>query len=464
MRTRLLLAALAALLLLSSCGPREIEPEVLRYFTAETVQRHDEFKVPHRWNIVIDPVLYLAFVGILFGFKLNRRLKLWAERVTRRWGETLGKVRGLSRLGAIPTLMWRDDTWGGALLFTLCFMLLMYALNAPGAFYLTWWYEHQHGTSVETLGHWFWDIFKAAITEAPKLFALVFGVYGLARWLRLWWLPLGLICAVGILVLGGILDPLMTQVFVDQERLQEGPVKQAVAATLKKAGVEYEDVFVEKRVKFTRRTNAYIAGDGPTRRIVLWDTLIMAMTPEEIANAVAHEVGHLKDRSPGQLVFASIAIIPALWALALLLRRLGKGGRWGFDDDRDVASLPMMFFLCWVASLFVDPVGNAYSRYLETRADRYALELLEQPAAFRSLMVKLARNNLADVHPPAYIRYVFAGHPPVMERIAAAEAFASSRGLPMPEARPDLFVLSEELDPLKQQDKEEAARAAQRAP
>jgi hypothetical protein len=78
-------------------------------------------------------------------------------------------------------------------------------------------------------------------------------------------------------------------------------------------------------------------------------------------------------------------------------------------------------------------------------------------------MVKIARNNLADVHPPAYIRVVFAGHPPVMERIAAAEAFARARGLPMPEPRPELFVLPEELDPLKQQDKEKAARAARQA-
>jgi Zn-dependent protease with chaperone function len=116
---------------------------------------------------------------------------------------------------------------------------------------------------------------------------------------------------------------------------------------------------------------------------VLWDNLIAAMTPDEIANAVAHELGHLKDRSPGRLVFASIAIIPTLWALALLLRWLGRGGRFGFEDDRDVASLPMLFFLCWLGSLFVDPLGNAYSRHLERRADQYAFELLEKPAAFR---------------------------------------------------------------------------------
>ena len=169
MRTRLLLPAAAALLVLSACGPRAIEPELLRYFTAETVQRNDEFKAPHRLNLIVDPVVYLAFIGVFFGFKLNRRLKLWCERVTRRWGQTLGKVRVLARVGAVFTRMWRDDTWAGAMLFAVCFMLLMYALDAPGAFYFGWWYEHQHGTSVETLGHWFWDVFKSAMTEGPTL-------------------------------------------------------------------------------------------------------------------------------------------------------------------------------------------------------------------------------------------------------------------------------------------------------
>lgn len=463
MRQRLMLAA-ALLLVLSACAPREVEPELLRYFTAETVRRHDEFKLPLRLNMIVDPMVYLTFVGVLFGFKLNRRLRLWCERVTRRWGEALGRVRVLSRLGAVLTTMWKDDTWGGAVLFSVCFMLLMYALNFPAALYFTWWYEHQHGTSVETLPHWFWDVFKIAVTEAPALGALVFGLYGLARRRKDWWLLIGVPSAVGILLLGGVLDPLRTQVFRDQEKLPDGPLKQAVAATFAKAKVEYEDVYVEKQAKYTRRTNAAIVGDGPTRRIVLWDTLITAMTPEEIANALAHELGHLEDRSPGRLFIASVAVIPALWALALLLRRLGRKGRFGFEDDRDVASLPMMFFLCWLGSLVADPIGNAYSRHLEGRADQYALELLEQPAAFRSLMVKIARNNLADLHPPAYIRHIFASHPAVMDRIAAAEAFAQARNLPMPEPRPELFVLPEELDPLKQQDKEREARAKKKGP
>ena len=123
-----------------------------------------------------------------------------------------------------------------------------------------------------------------------------------------------------------------------------------------------------------------------------------------------------------------------------------------------MASLPAFVFLYWLILLPIDPIASAYSRHMERRADQFALELLEEPAAFRSMMVKIARNNLIDVHPPAYIRLFYANHPPVMERIAAAEAFAAAHGLSLPEPTPESFVLPEAFDPLKQEDKLEAQR------
>ncbi|MBI5549404.1 MAG: M48 family metalloprotease [Deltaproteobacteria bacterium] len=441
--------------LLAACGSREVEPEVLRYFTADVVHRHDHFKAPLRWNLLASNLVYLAFAIVFMGWRLNRRLKLRCEAVAAGWGESLGKLALLPRMGKGLGLLWGDGTWGGALLFTLAYLGIQVTLNLPSAFYFSWWYEHAHGTSVEPLWRWLWDSLKALVGEAVMLSMLSFGLYGLARRRRNWWLLLGVPGAVGIFALGGLLDPLHAQIYFRHERLAEGPVKERVVEVLEKAKVEYEDIFQETRSDVTRRTNAYIAGEGPTRRIVLWDTLIRLMTPDEIANAVAHELGHLRDRSPGRLVYASLALVPMLWALAWALRRLGRRRRFGFDDDRDVASLPMVFFLQWLVSFGTDPVAAAYGRHLERRADQYAFELLEQPEAFRAMQVKLARSNLADVHPPAWVRYLIASHPPVMERIEAAERFAWERGIPMREPSPELFSIPQELDPLQAAQKKE---------
>jgi STE24 endopeptidase len=178
--------------------------------------------------------------------------------------------------------------------------------------------------------------------------------------------------------------------------------------------------------------------------------VVKAMAPEEAANAVAHEAGHLRDRSPGRLFFASLALVPLLWAVARLLRWLGKKGRLGFDGDRDVASLPMIFFMLWFLNMTTGPLSNTYTRVLERRADVFAFELLEEPEAFRSMMVKLARTNLADLHPPVLWSILMASHPPVMERIEAAEEFARRKGIAMSAPTPESFVIPDALDPLKQ--------------
>jgi STE24 endopeptidase len=445
---RLALAALALCCL--GCGPRPIDPALLHYFTAEQITRADEFVAPLRLNWACGELVTLVFFAVFLGFRLNRRLKLWCEARAARWGVWLVQFRVPAAVGRVLGRMWKDGTWGGALLFALTYLAIQFALSVPGDFYFGWLWEQRHGTSVSSLGRWAWDVAKGLASEATVLSMLVFGAYGLARWMRRWWLVLGLVSAAGIFAVGGLLDPLNEQLYYQHQRLPDGPTKERVAAALKKAGVEYDDIYQQKVDDVTRRTNAYIAGEGPTRRIVLFDTLVKVMTPDEAANAVAHEVGHLRDHSPGRLAMAAACALPLAACLAWVLRRLGRTRRLGFEDDRDVASLPFVFLVSWLLSVVSGPFGNAYNRALERRADAYAFELLEQPAAFRSMMVKLARTNLADVHPPLWVRTLFSGHPPVMERIGAAEQFARARGIPMGEPQPADFAIPAALDPLEQ--------------
>ena len=450
---RLARCALLCLVLLApgvAAAAADVDPKILRYFTAEAVARHDAFVRPLYWNRLLDQVLTVGFVAVFLGFQLNRRLKARCEAVTARWAKTLGKSTRLARVGGVLEKMWGDSTWSGALLFTMAYLAIQIALNLPLTFYFGWLYEHQHGTSVESLPRWCWDVCKGLSSEALALSALVFGMYGLARRRANWWLLLGVPSAILMLILGGVFDPIRQQIYYKHERLAEGPTKAAIVRALGKAKVEYDDIYVEKHSDLTRRTDAYIAGEGPTRRIVLWDTVVKAMTPDEAANAVAHEVGHLRDHSPGRLFFASLALVPLLWAVARILRGLGKKGRLGFDSDRDVASLPMIFFLLWLLNMITGPISNAYSRLLERRADTFAFELLEEPEPFRSMMVKLARTNLADVHPPWLWALLASSHPPVMERIEAAEEFARRKGIAMSVPTPESFAIPDALDPLKQ--------------
>jgi len=71
---------------------------------------------------------------------------------------------------------------------------------------------------------------------------------------------------------------------------------------------------------------------------------------------------------------------------------------------------------------------NRVSRLIEARADEHALELTHNPSTVETMEQRLATTNLADVDPP-WLEYVmFASHPSVVERIAAARAYGRAQG------------------------------------
>jgi STE24 endopeptidase len=69
------------------------------------------------------------------------------------------------------------------------------------------------------------------------------------------------------------------------------------------------------------------------------------------------------------------------------------------------------------------PVSHAMSRTFERSADRFALDLTRNPSAFISAMRRLGAQNLAEERPSRVVQWLFYSHPPMHDRIAAAESF-----------------------------------------
>jgi STE24 endopeptidase len=89
----------------------------------------------------------------------------------------------------------------------------------------------------------------------------------------------------------------------------------------------------------------------------------------------------------------------------------------------DVAGLPLLLLAAGAVSLAMVPAAHAMSRGFERKADRFALSLTRNPGAFISAMRRLGAQNLAEENPSRIVQWLFHSHPPVRERIAAAEAF-----------------------------------------
>ena len=186
-------------------------------------------------------------------------------------------------------------------------------------------------------------------------------------------------------------------------------------------GVRVSDACEWRVSDRTRKANAALTGLGRTRRIIVSDTLLSRYSDDEVEGILAHELGHLvrRDIWRGMALHVAVAgagLLAASRALAALASPLGWTG------ESDVAGLPALLLTTGAVSLALRPLSNAFSRRMERQADRFAIELTGNPAAFASAIERLGEQNLSEERPPRLARWFFYTHPPAAERVAAAKA------------------------------------------
>jgi STE24 endopeptidase len=193
-----------------------------------------------------------------------------------------------------------------------------------------------------------------------------------------------------------------------------------------RAGTRVRGVYKWKLSEKSKKANAALTGLGHTRRIILADTLLDNYSPDEIEAVLAHELGHHVHRH----ILKSIGVqagttFVGFWAANLVLRysidRLHM-----FETLSDFANLPLLVLVSTVLSFLLMPALNAYSRYNERQADRYAFRSIPTVEPFLSAMNKLADQNLAERTPSKFVEWFFHSHPAISRRVAAAEAWAKS--------------------------------------
>lgn len=174
----------------------------------------------------------------------------------------------------------------------------------------------------------------------------------------------------------------------------------------------------------TSKANAFFAGIGRTKRIVLADTMLAEFTPNEIEGVVAHEAAHQvhKDIWRGVALSGVFTLVTA-WLVDVIARRVLRTAPWltGTSDLANPRSLPVIGIAMSLTGLLLTPLQLAWSRSIERKADRYAINLTGNPAAYAGAMAKLSETNLADPNPPRPMTLLLHSHPPLAERIAAAE-------------------------------------------
>ncbi|OJF11394.1 M48 family metallopeptidase, partial [Couchioplanes caeruleus] len=284
----------------------------------------------------------------------------------------------------------------------------------------------RYGISTQTWGPWAVDVAKSFAVGAVIGAVALLGFFTVTRLAPRWWWAFGAVGAAALVVLLSFVLPVVVEpVFNKFTPMAAGPLRTELMDLAARDGVPVKDVLVADASRRTRAVNAYVSGFGPTRRIVVYDTLLTEAAPAEVVSVAAHELGHAKrhDVLTGTVIGAlgAAAAVIALY----LLGSLGWLLRWaGVDAMGEPRAIALLLALVTLAGLAGGPAQALVSRRVEARADAHALALTGDPAAFEAMQRRLGSVNLSDPDPPAWEYLMSASHPSTVERIAAARAFA----------------------------------------
>jgi STE24 endopeptidase len=316
--------------------------------------------------------------------------------------------RAVEWLGRRFPSAWRERVTGRDLLviflFVLIFDVALAVLYLPFNFYGGFILGHQFGLSRQMASGWAADWLKSLLIELVMDGVLWTGFYAL------------------LLLTPIIITPLFYQI----RPLDDPSLRARIVALAERAGMHVDAVYVINASSKTVEVNAYFTGFGGAQRIVLYDTLLTDYTPDQIEVVLAHEMGHWYYHHVllGLLGFGAAGWI-GLFGLRWLLQRVWQPLGW--SGPADVAGLPYLLAVLAVVTTLALPVQNSLSRYAESQADWFALNITHKPETFIALFEKFAVQNLSVVDAPAWEKFVFYTHPSIAERIRMAEKFQGKK-------------------------------------
>lgn len=311
-------------------------------------------------------------------------------------------------------------------LYVLMLMLIGKLLGFPLDYY-GFRLERRYNLSNQKLRPWLWDESKGFLVGLVLGTIVVELLYFVIREAPQYWWLICWAAFLGLFVLIAQLAPVVLfPIFYKFEPLQDDDLKSRLVTLSERAGTRVRGVYKWNLSEKSKKANAALTGLGNTRRIILADTLLEHYSPDEIEAVLAHELGHHVHRHilKSIVVQAGITLV-GFWAANWVLHYAME--RWHiFDQLFDFANLPLLVLVSAVLSFVLMPALNAFSRYNERQADRYAFQSIASVEPFISSMNKLAAQNLAERSPARWVEWFFHSHPAVSRRVAAAEDWAKS--------------------------------------
>jgi STE24 endopeptidase len=310
--------------------------------------------------------------------------------------------------------------WGQALVL----FLIAVILGLPGIPF-EWWstfrIEERFGFNKSTQKLWIVDKVKGFVLGFgigyPLLALLIFLVTSAGD---LWWVWGFTVFFLFQLVMVVAYPMFIMPLFNKMEPMAAGELKDRLFALAERTGFKAQTILVIDGSKRSGHSNAFFAGFGRFRRIVLYDTLIEQMSHEELEAVLAHEIGHYKKGHIPKMITLSGVMTFAMFALLGWM----AGGTWLAEAfhfsaaaaEQFVPVLLLFMLLSGLLTFWLSPFSSLWSRKHEYEADAFARDAMDSSEPLIRALRKLHKENLSNLTPhPVYSRFYYS-HPTLLER------------------------------------------------
>lgn len=319
---------------------------------------------------------------------------------------------------AVEAVGLEDAGWALQLVVVLAGYQLVELLWSPWIdAYVALVYDKRHGLSTQTPATFVADVAKSAVVGIVLLSGLLVPVLAIIHTVDTWWLWAWVVFVALVAAMTLLYPVVLMPRFNTFVPLEQGDLRRRIEGVAERAGEQIAGVFTMDASRRTRRDNAFVAGFGPTKRVVLFDT-ILEHPPELIEQVVAHEIGHYRLRHiPKSILFTAattFGVFAFLQWFTAWDRALEVAGVESIDDPRGGVLLLVGLGIGFKA---IGWLSAWYSRAKERQADLEALELLGDPDAFVDVWRRMAPKNKAELETPWW-RRIEASHPEIAERMA----------------------------------------------
>jgi STE24 endopeptidase len=310
-----------------------------------------------------------------------------------------------------------------SVLFVFVVSIYFFIMSLPLKLYSVFVLEEKYGFNKMTAKLFVIDLFKTAAISLVLGVPILYLVFWFMRAAGgYWWLWVWGAIMFFQLVLIAVYPVFLAPLFNKFVPLENGALKDKIFALAKTIRFKLSGVFVVDGSKRSSHSNAYFAGLGKYRRIVLFDTIMKQLSTDELLSVLAHEMGHnVKKHIPKMIILSASTMLIGFYVMSLLINWEAFYQAFNIQFSSHHAAIIIFGIAFEVFTFMFTPITNGISRIHEFQADAFAVTMMNSKKPMSQALLTISKENLSNLTPHYAYSFYHYSHPTLLERLQTIE-------------------------------------------